>query len=104
MLVITASYRDYELIIRREVHTTHTELVAAERGCHHQRAHTPHLQVIMITCHVSHVAYLDTWSVPHLPSHQMGSIAGQRETCDGLPDGKNLSTSIQRFNLQTCRH
>ena len=88
MLVIAASYRDYELIIRREVHTTHTELVAAERGCHHQRAHTPHLQVIMITCHVSHEAHLDTWPVPHLPSHQVSSIARQRETCNGLPDGK----------------
>ena len=104
MLVIAASYRDYELIIWREVHTTHTELVAAERGCHHQRAHTPHLQVIMITCHESHVAYFNTRSVPHLPSHQVGSIAGQRETCDGLPDGKNLSISSQRFISHTYRH
>ena len=86
MLVIAASYRDYELIIRREVHTTHTELVAAERCHHHQRAHTPHLQVVMIPRHVSHVPHLDTWSVPHLPSHKVGSIARQRETCDGLPD------------------
>ena len=91
MLVIAASYRDYELIIRCEVHTTHTELVAAKCGCNHQRADTPHLQCVpMMTCHVSPLPHLDTWPMSHLPRHQVASVAGQGEAGDCLPNTEYL--------------
>ena len=88
MLVIAASYRDYELIIWSEVHTTHTKLVTTERCCYCQRADTPHLSWVIITCHVSHVSHLDPWPVSHLPSHQVAPVTRQGEAGDGLPDTK----------------